>query len=364
MSPITNETFRKKCQMIRTANMLPAKQQDENGFTLVELLVVIAIIGVLVALLLPAVQAAREAARRMQCVNNQKQIGLALLNYESARGKLPAGRHGCDASTTNDVRGCESGTPSVERSAMSAFVKILPYVELQALFDRLDLSDQNMIIYDATTNAYFGPWATPAVQEALNTRPAAFICPSADSNPVPDSLHYASGTGWDLPPATGDYAMCMGHRGPSWARDFFAVKTDNSGIFFYIREIELREIEDGTSNTLFAGEVLDSHTIDSNNIWSRSERHLDGMRTTDNPVNTPAGPEFEDITTNHRKRVAPDRPYYATGSFGSKHPQGANFVFADGHVDFLSDDIDSETYEEFGSRASQEKSSSDYVPKI
>ena len=293
------------------------------GFTLVELLVVIAIIGVLVALLLPAVQAARESARRMQCVNNQKQIGLALLNFESASGKLPAGRHGCDASTEPTVPGCEAGTPTVERSAMSALVKLLPQLELQALFDRLDVSDQGLIIYDAESDAHFGSWATPAVQLALNTRPAAFVCPSADSNPVPDSLHYAEGSGWELPPATGDYAMCMGHRGPSWDRDFFAVKTDNSGLFFYIREIKLREIEDGTSNTLFAGEVLDSHTIDSSNLWSRSERHLDGMRTTDNPINTPAGPDFAEITINHRKRVAPDRPYFATGSFGSTHPRGA-----------------------------------------
>lgn len=337
--------------------------RSSAGFTLVELLVVIAIIGVLVSLLLPAVQAAREAARRSQCVNNEKQIGLALLNYESARGNLPAGRHGCDASVTPSVVGCEA-QPSVERSAMSAFVKILPYIELQNLYDRLDLSNQGLIIYDATTNGSFGPWATPAVQEALHERPTSLVCPSAGSNAEPDSLRYASDVGWDLPPATGDYAMCMGHRGPSWDRDFFAVKTDNSGLFFYIREIELREIEDGTSSTFFAGEVLDSHTIDSANFWSRAERHLDGMRTTDNPVNTQAGPDFADLTINHRKREAPDRPYFATGSFGSRHPRGANFVFADGHVEFISEDIDKDTYTKYATRASQELDPNDYVPVL
>ena len=337
-------------------------QNKSGGFTLVELLVVIAIIGVLVALLLPAVQAARESARRMQCVNNQKQIGLGLLNYETAKGKFPAGRHGCDAAREPTVRGCEIGTPAVERAAISALVKILPQLELQAMADVLDLSDQNMIIYDADTDVHFGPWATPAVQQALNTRPSAFVCPSSDSNPEPDSLHYAPGTGWELPPATGDYAMCMGHRGPSWDRDFFAVKTDNSGIFFYIREIELREIEDGTSNTFFGGEVLDSHTIDSSNIWSRSERHLDGMRTTDNPINTLAGPDYAEINIHHRKRVAPDRPYFATCSFGSRHPRGANFVFADGHVEFISEDIDLDTYIQYGTRSSQEQDPQDYLP--
>jgi prepilin-type N-terminal cleavage/methylation domain-containing protein/prepilin-type processing-associated H-X9-DG protein len=334
--------------MIKRASDPLVARPAGRGFTLVELLVVIAIIGVLVALLLPAVQAAREAARRMQCVNNQKQIGLALLNFESARGKFPAGRLGCDASVTPQVPGCES-TPSVKRSAMSGFVQILPYLELQTLYDRLDLSSRNQVIYPADADVYFGPWATPAVQEALHTRPDFYVCPSSGSLPTTLLENYGDGTGWAIRPATGDYALCMGHRGPTWDRDFFAVKTDNSGIFFYIREIELREIEDGTSRTFFGGEVVESEGLDSSNIWSRAERHLDGMRTADNPVNTPPGQG-----KTHRKRVDPLGAYFANGGFASRHPRGANFVFADGHVDFISEDVDLDTYWAFASRASQE----------
>ena len=340
-----------------------------SGFTLVELLVVIAIIGVLVALLLPAVQAARESARRMQCVNNEKQIGLALLNYESARGSFPAGRHGCDGSVNHPgpggglLNGCQSNTP-IKRSAMSGFVKILPYMELPSLYDVLDLSDQDAIIWPSSAGSdeaslTFLDWATPAIQQALATRPAAYVCPSSDSNPEPDTQVYADA---EVLPATGDYALCSGHRGPTWQRGYLPVKADNSGIFFYIREIKIREIEDGTSNTLLGGEVLNSHTIDSSNIWSRGERLLDSLRSTDNPVNTPAGPEIQGIAPYHRKRVAPDRPYFATAAFGSRHPRGANFLFADGRVEFISEDIDLPTYQAMGTRANQENDPSDYAP--
>ncbi|QEG37417.1 Type II secretion system protein G precursor [Bythopirellula goksoeyrii] len=329
-------------------------RRKDQGFTLVELLVVIAIIGVLVALLLPAVQAAREAARRTQCVNNQKQIGLALLNYEGTNGNLPAGRHGCDGAVEPSVSGCEQDS-SILRSSMSGFVKILPYLEQQAIYDALDLSSQNRIIWPIGASSEeadgYTSWATPQIQQALNTRPDMFVCPSAGSEPITDSLVYQNA---ELPPATGDYVLNMGHRGPSWGRDFFGVKTDNSGLFFYIREIELREIEDGTSNTFFGGETLDSHVIDSSNIWSSAVRHLDGMRTTDNPVNTPAGPDFVDFVKMHRKRVPPDRPYFAACAFGSRHSRGANFFFADGHVEFISEDISPIPYNAYATRASQE----------
>jgi len=340
-----------------------------RGFTLVELLVVIAIIGVLVALLLPAVQAAREAARRMQCGNNLKQIGLALSNYEAAKKRYPAGRHGCDGSDTegakslvdgwHEIEGCEAPpNTTVKRSAMSAFAKILPFLEQQALYQIIDLSDQNEIIWpvkhggEADNAVPFDSWATLEIQKALNTRPEVFVCPSAASLPVTDSLHFESA---EFKPATGDYAMNMGHRGqPSFGRGLIAVKTDNSGIFFYIREIKLKEIQDGASNTFFTGEIVNSHTIDSSGIWSRAVRHLDGMRTTDYPINIPSGEEFQLIYDLQIKTEPPDTRYYASGAFGSLHPAGANFVFADGHVEFISEDIDLTAYQAFSTRASEE----------
>jgi prepilin-type processing-associated H-X9-DG protein len=332
----------------------------------VELLVVIAIIGILVALLLPAIQAARESARRAQCVNNEKQIGIALLNYESSYKKFPAGRHGCDDSIEAFV-GCEK-VPTIEPSEMSAFVKLLPFLEEQALHDLLTTVNSNTfkspykILWPATgeVSTEVELWALPPLQEALNRRPAAFVCPSSDSAPVSESKHFENASSI---PATGDYALCTGHRGPTWGREFAPVKADNSGIFFYIREIKVRQIEDGTSHTFFGGEVLDSHTIDSSNIWSRATRLLDSMRAADNPINTPAGPEFKDFYKHHRKAVAPDRPYFAMAAFGSKHPRGANFVFADGRVEFITEDIDLDTYFAYASRASQEINDK-YAPEL
>jgi prepilin-type N-terminal cleavage/methylation domain-containing protein/prepilin-type processing-associated H-X9-DG protein len=350
--------------MTCSASSHRSTRQFASGFTLVELLVVIAIIGILVALLLPAIQAAREAARRSECMNHEKQIGLALLNYESTHGTFPAGRHGCDGAVEPSIQGCES-VSTIKRSEMSAFVKILPYLEEQALYDTLDLSDENKIIWpvgmgDDSSSSSYTTWATLEIQQALNTRPNVYVCPSAASLPTSESEHFASA---QFRPATGDYALCMGHRGPTWNRDFYAVKADNSGIFFYIREIKIRQIADGVSHTFLGGEVLDSHGIDSSNIWSRAVRHLDGMRTADNPVNTPAGPEYRDHFRHHRKTESPDRPYFAMGSFASRHPRGANFVFGDGRVEFITEDIDLDTYFAYASRGSEEVDD-EYAPQL
>ena len=105
------------------------------GFTLVELLVVIAIIGILVALLLPAVQAAREAARRTQCQNNLKQLGLAALNHEGTHKHLPPGRMGCDGAANLN---CSPGEWS---RAASGFLPMLPFLEEPALYDSIDFDD-------------------------------------------------------------------------------------------------------------------------------------------------------------------------------------------------------------------------------
>src|SRR5262245_52387049 len=127
-----------------------------RGFTLVELLVVIAIIGILVALLLPAIQAAREAARRTQCTNKMKQLGLAALNYESARKTLPLSN--TPNNTLNQKTGACAGTTLTVASTLttttnrhhSFFTFILPYMEQGTVYDRIDFTKD---WFDATTNS-------------------------------------------------------------------------------------------------------------------------------------------------------------------------------------------------------------------
>src|SRR5687768_7173176 len=156
-----------------------------RGFTLVELLVVIAIIGILVALLLPAIQAAREAARRTQCTNNMKQIGLAILNYESARKHLPL------AYTPNwdgrpYVGPCPLGNRiqlySNKKKAHFVLTFILPYMEQQSIYDQIDFTkDWN----DTSTNS-----KNTTNQKATSVDIADFLCPSAPSRPSTYTTDY------------------------------------------------------------------------------------------------------------------------------------------------------------------------------
>ena len=170
---------------------------NASGFTLVELLVVIAIIGVLVALLLPAIQAAREAARRMQCGNNMKQLGLGALNYESSRKQLPPSGQ-CDS----------TGGASTTYMIHSVATAILPYIEQATVYNMFNHSADPRIVYSATqvgetlktpTNCllhlnakgrnYDDP-AHPSGQAAAKTKIDAFICPSTPiTNAERDPVH-------------------------------------------------------------------------------------------------------------------------------------------------------------------------------
>ena len=114
-----------------------APKLSRKAFTLIELLVVIAIIAILIGLLLPAVQKVREAAARMKCQNNLKQMGLALLNYESTYNAFPAGRHGCDGITNGP---CANDT-LIQRDGSSAFLQLLPFMELEGLYKTFDQND-------------------------------------------------------------------------------------------------------------------------------------------------------------------------------------------------------------------------------
>src|SRR5689334_22741074 len=139
-----------------------SKRHRRPGFTLIELLVVIAIIGVLIALLLPAVQSAREAARRSQCTNNLKQLGLALHNYESSNGSFPPAGESTNYGTT------PPSTQFVDGS-WSTFARILPYIEGGASYNAANFS----LEYHDLTGANF---------TASSTVVATFLCPSSDAD--------------------------------------------------------------------------------------------------------------------------------------------------------------------------------------
>lgn len=300
--------------------------KSPRGFTLVELLVVITIIGILIALLLPAVQAAREAARMVQCSNNLKQMALALANYESGHGAFPPGRMGCDGDTS-DV--C-SNLPGVKRPATSAFVCILPHLEQQGLYDLFQPFAKGAIcpghpnsVPDGTTTG----WNTPEVLSAIATRPAIFVCPSDTLELATFGHVYTQYT--DVIFATSSYALVHGTNGPSYGIDIIKVKLHNTGMFRYVSTRKVTDVKDGLSHTMFVGETIDGHVPQSSNFWTIAIRHLDSLRTTDNPLNTPPGMGIVD--TRYGISV--------NGAFMSCHPGGAHFAFGDGHVEFLSDNI-------------------------
>ncbi len=311
-----------------------------GGFTLIELLVVITIIGILMSLLLPAVNRVRETARRMECANNVRQIVLAMKNYETTLKTFPPGRVGCDG-INNEV--C-NGVPAQARVGTGGFVTLLPYIEQQALYDIFDFRDgpwrDNT---DQQPGGTAGWWnrAAPAVATVL----PMYRCPTDDSD---RTIVQANRT-----IAIGSYAMVMGTNGPSRGLAALAVKLQNNGTFMYVNARREREILDGLSNTIFVGEVVEGHTPNSLNRWTVGSRHRDSLRSTENPLNTPPGEGI--VHHDYNDPIGGQQVQRRTsGAFGSKHTGGANFAFGDGRTVFLVDTIDLEIYRALSTRAGRE----------
>ena len=234
--------------MLNTCDRWRREIRRPGGFTLVELLVVIAIIGILVALLLPAVQAAREAARRTACQNNFKQVGVALHNYHSAQQVFPPGTRFTQVSNAS----CPETEAGGERSfGWGAF--ILPYLEEQQLYDQLDLD----------INVFTGVnWDASAILVS------AYVCPS-EAN---DSSWVDCCTGKDHGGAPGDdwRLSNMAGIGDSveahcWLYQPHAI---GRGTLFNYSKINIGKITDGSSHTAMVGEVVSALGSDAG--WPRS----------------------------------------------------------------------------------------------
>jgi prepilin-type N-terminal cleavage/methylation domain-containing protein/prepilin-type processing-associated H-X9-DG protein len=317
-----------------------------QGFTLVELLVVIAIIGILVALLLPAIQAAREAARRTQCVNNIKQLALGTQEFHDSYKKLPAGRKGCDGNIffpQCDVNnaGTDRNGANLGQSGISAFVQILPFLEEQALLDQF-------LIDDIATWGVNATWFNnPEARLAVASRPEVFRCPS--DGDMPADAEYKHELPSSIFVAPGSYALNFGTKGtPETSND---VKFNNTGVFIYVKEFKISQITDGTTHTFFIGESISGHTVKSSNIWSNGSRG-NSLRTTANPLNTPIGIDQGGGRMNNPPQN--DDNSKTNTSFGSMHPGGANFAFGDAHVEFINDSINFEMYKALSTRAGNE----------
>ncbi len=294
-----------------------------RGFTLVELLVVISIIGILVSMLLPAVQQVRESSRRVSCQNNLRQLGHAISNYESGRQMLPAGRIGCDdIGEQMSVPFCPAGLTSEEKNGASGFIPLLPYLEQGALERQLAVNNGGLWNRDVDDLRWWQE--CPEKREGILVELAAFWCPSETGERISEIYQ-------PVLAATSSYAFSSGSLGPSVT--VHVTKYKNDGAFVYKVPKTLSEITDGLSNTFFVGEVVRPDLWESSNTWSYAIANADSLRTTDNPLNTQPG---AGVVVERRN-----------GAFGSSHPDGGSFLYGDGHVQFVSDSAKAEVYKGF-----------------
>jgi prepilin-type N-terminal cleavage/methylation domain-containing protein len=363
---------------------------QQRGFTLVELLVVIAIIGVLVALLLPAIQAAREAARRAQCQNNLKQIGLGALNHESTHKFYPTGGWNYDWGPDPD-RGFGKDQPA------GWMYSLLPFIEQQNL--------RNL----GSGLAFGSPARQAALTQLITTYVSAYRCPSRSAPALQLTTWNATVKNMGTYPASigtteglfkGDYAANSGSAqywdGDSWLKstdtpsalngNYAAAETKfasnvlsapmdvceqpnptngvrakfcQNGVIYIRSEIGVRQIEDGTSNTYLIGEkqvnpdeyggdtstAVGAHLSQATNQAAYCGYEWDNQRRAWNPY-------FE--VSESQKETAKPRPdtpgYSGTASFGSAHPSAFHMVFCDGSVHSISYDVDLYTHSYLANR--------------
>jgi prepilin-type N-terminal cleavage/methylation domain-containing protein/prepilin-type processing-associated H-X9-DG protein len=377
--------------------MLRSRIVSKAGFTLVELLVVIAIIGVMVGLLLPAVQAAREAARRMSCGNNFKQIGLGLHNYHAAYNQLSTHGTGTHAPPSGGANAGSAtaggGNPAMN---LSFLVGMLPFVEQQALWEQI--SSPSLAVVNAAN--LVPPAAWPAMGPAPNsqlyppwmTEISSLRCPSDPGTGLPASgrTNYAAAMGDSIDHMQDASFRCSGSAPCNWAHNSGIaqnVQVGQRGAFVFRTKVGFRDMLDGTANTIMCGEIATD--LGDRSITTQPVISLGGDRLV-----TPRGGLYENpslgddridplrprfwcatapcvvptLLTNAAQRRgfrwADGRPTYSScnmilppnsavkigeggeGNSGvmtvsSRHQGGAHVLMADGAVKFITDSIES-----------------------
>lgn len=303
---------------------------QKNGFTLIELLVVIAIIGVLIGLLLPAVQKVRDAAARLQCTNNLKQIGLAMMNYESTYNRFPAGY--LDNMTISPVNATATTNPDpIIGWGWGAL--ILPYLEQESLYKSINI---NSIAMNNTS---------AAVIAFRKTVIKGFLCPSDDTG---SNTFTISGTGGNFELAKSSYA---GINGQGELADFDSAL--GMGMLLRGRGVSIAEVTDGLSNTLFVGERSSKSAKQAVGTLPGVCTWVGALPGGDLDGETPAlyilGWTGDPSSPANPNTPEPDG-FFHPESITSKHSGGVNFLFCDGSVRFITDSINGQTWVKLGTR--------------
>jgi len=303
-----------------------------RAFTIVELLAVVAIIGILVSMMLPAIQAARETAHRLQCANNLKQIGLAAQSYHAAFNVFPPAAF------------CQTNT--AERKG-SILLRLLPYMEQDTIYSQINFNQADT---DTSLATSIGATVLPVYQCPSDSHDGYAV---AGSDPRQAISNYAASRG----PTTGalgktpcsacprqwdSYSLANeeddGSGSPPPVQERSAGAFNRWGVCF-----SHTDIRDGESNTIFFGEVRPECSILVTTGWAMTENG-NGMASTIVPLNTKtcqtSGSDTSQLWCN----------YHSDLGFRSKHPGCANFLFGDGSVTNLSDDIDQWTLQYLGGR--------------